>query len=395
MPSRVPPHGSTANEEQEERPRQTNRDPPNGTAQGAPESTWTPEKCPPRDDFFRKNKPLSSLGINEVPYHPDFGTETGAHPLIGDFCDKIFNEAKAWLVEEWSPTGTRLAKINDKQLNISEYKTKNHDRWYARLCEFKPEHDQNWYELDHVLRLNHSDHEDKYTPEIFDHKTLLKWNIDHRSEEAVQWEKRFGMRSITVELTEIYHHVNNWMKNRVFTVILLTGIRTNLDEIQVPPTMETTGQWMVIQLPVDLSTFPANIQERSNHSPSLIYQPHLPKTVDGQEVESNQQQKKTINKKLVEGRYASVEIVGHLVVRDGSSDAGPAKDHTRISWAMSTASDAGGHMSGPIPKFFYRWAVPKTIAKDIDLVCDYVKQNRGSEGWPSPRSGDVPVGLDH
>ena len=150
------------------------------------------------------------------------------------------------------------------------------------------------------------------------------------------------------------------LNNRVFTVLLLSGIR-----FDVPTGL--TDEFIVVQLPVNLAKFPSTITSRSRHMTSSKprYQPD-PKT----KPPLTQDQLNECDKGLVQGYYASVEKLSRT---EDSTD-----------WVMSTASDAGGW----VPKSFYKFAVPNKIAQDVAYVYKYINDNRGKPGWPRTSAAD-------
>lgn len=169
--------------------------------------------------------------------------------------------------------------------------------------------------------------------------------------------------------------------NRVFTVLLISGYRTDLG-LDPKKTDNMSRQFIVVQLPVALHNFPEKVKQRSFTSTTMQYQPHQPKMVNGQAVQFMLAQQTQIGKNLVQGYYASVEQIGYHSTPPGQII--PPRKSPYISWCMSTASDAGGQ----IPKFFYKFAVPGKIAQDVKFVCDYIKANRGTKGWPVIRGSE-------
>ena len=84
------------------------------------------------------------------------------------------------------------------------------------------------------------------------------------------------------------------LNDRVFTVLLISFVSTS-------PALGTLAQSIDLQLPVDLSSFPVAVKERShtNLSPAkFTYQAPASATPF---------QKKQDGRKLVEGRYVSLE----------------------------------------------------------------------------------------
>lgn len=124
------------------------------------------------------------------------------------------------------------------------------------------------------------------------------------------------------------------------------------------PPPGTLAQSIDLQLPVDLSTFPGAIRERSHavSSPSgkILYQAPASATPF---------QKKQDGRKLVEGRYTSLEKITKLDV-DGK---------VVCRWDMATDSDA----EGGLPMSVQKLGVPGAIVKDVPLAIGYILKKRG------------------
>lgn len=177
----------------------------------------------------------------------------------------------------------------------------------------------------------------------------------------------------------MFHKING-VRNRYFTLLALTGTRGDYVSDSKKP-LNMARQFIVVQLPVDLSSFPDSIKELSKATSGHVYDP-LRRVSPVHQARSrsdlNNVQKEMEGHKLVQGYYASVEQVSYMDVSPDSIQTLPAGRRPHISWCMSTASNAGGH----IPRSFYGLSVPGKIAKDVKYVTDYIKNNRGTTGWP-------------
>jgi hypothetical protein len=162
-----------------------------GTSQPATMSPYL------RDHYLEINKELMPLGFYDIPCHPTFDGNIANHPPIDQFVQNVFRNAQAWDPTKWKKNGTNTKiKVGDNNMTkIKQYVTMKNDRWFARYNVFEKDfHDQYWEELDHVLRQNHSEHEQNYTPDVFDRTMMLRWD-----ENWVKAERLSGMKDISME----------------------------------------------------------------------------------------------------------------------------------------------------------------------------------------------------
>jgi hypothetical protein len=175
----------------------------------------------------------------------------------------------------------------------------------------------------------------------------------------------------------MFHKISG-VTNRYFTILVLTGIRDGcpLDEKSLH---NMARQFIVVQLPVDLSNFPKSIQDLSKTTADHVYDPtRRPSPEHVARAPLTPVQKEIEGKKLVQGYYASVEQVSRMDIAPDLIKAPPEGTKPYVSWCMSTASNAGGY----IPRFLYGFSVPDKIAQDVKYVTEYIKKKRGTPGWP-------------
>lgn len=140
------------------------------------------------------------------------------------------------------------------------------------------------------------------------------------------------------------------LNDRVFTVLLVSFIAN-------PPAAGTLAQSIDLQLPVDLSTFPPSIRERSHVQ--VVNAKHMYKSP----ASGTPFQKKQDGRKVIEGRYVSLEKVAKV-----------EKDRKVASrWEMATDSDA----EGSLPMGVQKLGVPNAIVKDVPLAIGYIIKKRG------------------
>jgi hypothetical protein len=154
-------------------------------------------------------------------------------------------------------------------------------------------------------------------------------------------DREFGSEHGTDDwlVWEMFHSIPFPFENRVFNTLVITA--------------KTGDQsFLVAQIPVDKSSFPSSILEKSHQElPSRKYR------------EKDGAGKWKLSAPVTQGMYASVERV--LI---GSSDenalfSGKRVEENEVMWEMATTSDAGGK----IPGVMQRLAIPGQIAKDVGL----------------------------
>ncbi|KAF2185118.1 hypothetical protein K469DRAFT_708406 [Zopfia rhizophila CBS 207.26] len=328
---------------------------------------------------------LQPLGLDNVPSNKDLIGHQENEPRLEDFLRKVLGEVVKWEPRTWKQTGTKTLSKDGSYPDVKQYtKEIEKDTWFARSSEHRSEGrkkgtEVRFEEFDFVLRQNHSKHEGEYTPDIFNTNTVLTWDpleLNHIG-------KQLGWKNLTMKITHMYHKLPFPLRNRVFTVLLLSGIRFDHFDISASLPSNPNGDpskaantnlssFFVIQLPVDFDTFPIDLRERTHH-----YYPS-PRTYQGPT--DTTESKAAYGKKLIKGMYASVERVTCIEQFKGDFD--------RIDWTMSTVSDAGGWL----PQYFQKPAVPGMIAQDIRFVLDYVRDHRKDDGWPISAKPFAPQG---
>jgi hypothetical protein len=153
----------------------------------------------PRDHYLEINQELKPLRFYDIPFHPSFGENVADHPPLSQFVERVFRDAQAWNPRDpikWKKNGRNTKiKAGDRTTDIDQFVTSKNDKWFARYNVFqKGVHDQYWDELDYVLRQNHSEHEENYTPDVFDRNMMLKWDEDWTGAETLS-----GMKDISME----------------------------------------------------------------------------------------------------------------------------------------------------------------------------------------------------
>lgn len=140
------------------------------------------------------------------------------------------------------------------------------------------------------------------------------------------------------------------LSDRVFTVLLVSFIPTQ-------PAPGTLAQSIDIQFPISLQTFPPAVRERSHIH--VVNAKHMYKSP----ASGAPFQKKQDGRKVVEGRYVSLEKIAK-VEKDGKTVA---------RWEMATDSDA----EGSLPMSMQKLGLPSAIVKDVPLAIEYAIKKRG------------------
>jgi hypothetical protein len=331
----------------------------------------------PRERYLQ----LRPLGLHDVPYHRELSSLSSSpspssaaspsssppppppsnHPPLNNFVKAIFDEARseAWDISSWKRTGRyttakgKLAEGIDVTQLVREDGPPRRDTWFARWSEHPDAGLIRWDIFDAVLRKDHSAHEGEYTPNVFDTNTVLAWRVP----EAVG--KACGMKDVSLEITNMYHGIPAPLNDRVFTVLVLAGVRTDLSSQE----QGDRDEFVVVQLPVDLTCFPEKVKKKCHHQiDSMTYQP--PK------ISPNHASRGKVGKKLVQGEYASVEKVTRIVAE--TAENGTFAPSSSNVWTMATASNA----KGVLPMWVQKKAVPGEIVKDVEYVYGYIDTHK-------------------
>lgn len=186
------------------------------------------------------------------------------------------------------------------------------ENWFARVSLHDNKEEQgtaSWDELDFALRVDHSQHEKDYTPDVMDAHQVL----DYSSELSLHGNRvEGGWEDVTASVMQMRHHIPPPLQNRVFTVLVITAKRRH--------------EFITVQIPVE-----------TRHLPGTKYEG------DG---------------KVTMGMYVSVER-GDLV-----------EEERKTRWEMATASDAGGRLPMWAQKLGTPGAVVKDVGLVVKWLAD-------------------------
>ncbi|MCJ1395891.1 hypothetical protein MMC18_008777 [Xylographa bjoerkii] len=202
------------------------------------------------------------------------------------------------------------------------------EAWFARRSRHanaRSTGTADWAEFDDGLRVQHSEKERQYTPDVYESAKVLDWD----AETAALDLGAAGFHAVDLRLYEMCHKLPFPLNPRVFAVAVVTA-KTREEG-------ESEGL-VVVQVPVDMRALP---QARYSGGRNVG---------EGEGVKG---------KRCVVGTYTSVERA-----RVGVEG--------QIEWVMGTASDAGGWL----PMWAQKMGVPGAVVKDVGLFVGWVGKNR-------------------
>ncbi|CAF9925994.1 MAG: hypothetical protein HETSPECPRED_006224 [Heterodermia speciosa] len=202
------------------------------------------------------------------------------------------------------------------------------EAWFSRKSTHanKPETGTaTWEEFDSGLRVQHSEHEREYTPDVLDSFKVLDWNAetDALGDEVGEY------RDVKMSIYEMSHKLPFPLLPRVFPVLIITS-RTG------------AGGFIVVQIPINLKALPESFYSSGR----------------------NQTQGDTSvkRKRPVLGVYTSIE-------------RGILRDSKEIEWIMATASDA----KGVLPMWAQKLGVPGAVVNDVGFFMKWTADNRAKK----------------
>lgn len=286
---------------------------------------------------------LRALPASQLPAHPDLSSHQSAttSPVL-NFAADALREAHDFTTsylpanfstksndKHSSPASASIAllahdiKASDLPREIGDAVVEANgaggatEHWFARVSEHENKEEDgtaSWEEFDFALRVDHSQHERAYTPDVLDAHVVLDYSAQLQTSEG-GGRVEGGWEDVSVQVMEMLHHIPSPLNNRVFTVLVITGKRGR--------------EFLTVQIPVE-----------TRHLPGLKY------VADGS---------------VTAGMYVSVER-GELV-----------EEGRKTRWEMATASDAGGNL----PMWAQKLGTPGAVVKDVGLVVKWIEQRRG------------------
>ena len=244
---------------------------------------------------------MRALKIDELPVHPELSSQQSSAPDLNSFVSAALKEANTFVTKYWSskfsvkdtnkqsPPSTASVKLFTHEIKATDLTKElqgagcGDETWFARTSVHDNEAKSgtaSWQEFDNGLRVDHSQHEKDYTPDVYDAHKALDWS----TELEARGRKVGGWEDVHVSIMEMAHHIPAPLNNRVFPVVVITAKKTE--------------EFLVVQIPVATKGLP---NAKYHNVP-----------------------------KVTGGMYCSIER-GKLL------DEG-----AKVQWQMATASDAKG-----------------------------------------------------
>lgn len=202
------------------------------------------------------------------------------------------------------------------------------EAWFARRSRHPPRRETgtaDWEEFDAGLRVEHSEKERMYTPDVYESYRVLDWAGELGDREVEAW------REVDLCVYEMCHQLPFPLHPRVFSVLVATAKTGSVGSLE--------GEGLiVVQVPVDISTLKEAMYSNGRNE---------------REGEAGLKRKRCAT-----GMYTSVE---RARVTEGE-----------VEWVMATASDAGGSL----PMWAQKIGVPGAVVKDVGLFMKWVGDNR-------------------
>jgi hypothetical protein len=143
---------------------------------------------------------LTPLKWQDLPLPSDYASSSEpqcenqeTHPTLSEFMSRLFKEATSsdYDISQWRKIGTYRSSIGSsapsRKVSFSvdkRTKTIGQEVWAARTSEHSDQEPFTWEALDEVLRRDHSVHEARYTPGIFDTVQVLRYDVGRESTEG-------------------------------------------------------------------------------------------------------------------------------------------------------------------------------------------------------------------
>lgn len=285
---------------------------------------------------------LHTLSIHQLPSHPSLASSRKeGGPGIHAFASSALEEADTFMTtylpknfekkgaDKWSAPAKAPVTLLQRDISSGEIPKEKvagestggaeTEHWFAResLHENKAEEGTaSWEEFDHGLRVDHSQHEMDYTPDVQDAHEVMNWDseLEAHDRKVGEWE------DVHASIMEMRHKIPAPLNNRVFPELVITGKKKNAGG---------RDSFTVVQVPVATQGLP---NAKYHNAP-----------------------------KITGGMYCSIEHCE--LVEEGQ----------KTRWRMATASDAGG----VLPMWAQKMGIPGAVVKDVGLFVLWVAERRG------------------
>jgi hypothetical protein len=289
---------------------------------------------------------LRNLKPSQLPSHPSLSSHGDTSTVsIQEFAARALAEAEVFMTnylpkkftvkstDKRSPPSNSPVELLAKDISSSELPKDSGvpegvtESWFARksLHENKAENETaSWEEFNYGLRVDHSQHEMDYTPDVVDAHEVMNWDEQLESsgrkvggsDGSEQWE------DVHASIMEMVHKIPAPLNKRVFPVLVITAVKSN------PPSPQPGASFLVVQIPVATQGLPG---AKYHDVP-----------------------------KVTGGVYCSIERAE--LVDEGK----------KTMWQMATASDA----KGILPMWAQKMGVPGAVVKDVGLFIQWTGERR-------------------
>ncbi|RMZ88247.1 hypothetical protein DV736_g4530, partial [Chaetothyriales sp. CBS 134916] len=228
------------------------------------------------------------------------------------------------------------------------------EHWFARHSRHsnissksidKPGH-ASWDEFVYGLRDNHSQHEQDFTPTLYDARKVVDWSGQVAKLEAEGSLPRTGFTDVTIGIYEMCHDIPPPMKPRCFGVLVVTasviprGSRSSATSTDVGAWADGDEQkFVAVTVPVQLG-----------QGSKKAFYANWRNLKEGENVKQKRE--------TVQALYCAIE-----------TSAGGSGQEQEIDWLMATASDA----KGVLPIWMQKLALPGTLPKDVGYFVKWIK----------------------
>jgi len=302
---------------------------------------------------------LAPLQVGDLPAHPILPLSKDPRPDLAVFLRSLLDDGFAFLspdslsrnfshqstksvpdsvapieVLTYSVPASEIAKISwsdGQAVARSRPRAAGVETWIARKSVHqdissksteKPGH-ASWKEFVFGLRDEHSVHESKFTPSLYDAKHILDWNDEIK---ALSTRGEIGTyKEPTMAIYEMCHIIPGPLSPRCFPILVATA-------------SVSENCFVAVTIPVNLGSGFEEAYYTANRN-----------VKDG----TTAQQRKQV----VAGVYAAVELVSRN------------PDKNEIEWIMATASDAKGNL----PTWIQKFGVPGQIVKDVGYFLKWIR----------------------
>ncbi|RVX73855.1 hypothetical protein B0A52_02745 [Exophiala mesophila] len=316
---------------------------------------------------------LSSLQVGDLPEHAELPLSKNSRPELDKFFMTLVNDGLAFLsakslADNFSHHSTKPSPPSSSKVEVLTYsipaaeigqiewsdgrtverskpRAPGSEHWFARKSIHRDVSSKSidqsgsacWDEFVYGLRDNHSEHEAKFDPSLYDARPVLDWK---RELGLLKARGQLGSwMEPTLGIYEMSRSIPGPLSPRAFSVLVGTA---SVDE----------DMFIAVTVPVSLN---ASI-DNALYSVGRNIQ-------DG---ETAQQRKE-----VVMGVYAAVETVRRNPVKQ------------EIEWIMATASDARGNL----PMWLQRVSLPSQLVKDVGNFLKWIQtvddKEMKKDGQPS------------